>query len=277
MSLNSWRSLPQEPRWNKQKFQRIGLRLLAFFSLVGVFCAIGFFFHPHGQTQPFKNLKFSTNGVLTETWLKSHLSMPWGKDLLSINLEKLQTRILKYPQIEEVDIRREFPDTLKIVLMERTACGKIFVLKGSKKSIRLISKEGFIFPPVGYKKEMIRLLPTISNIPQKLITKNEILGFQFVSEMIDFLKENAKDLLLNLRCISLQNFDPFLQKHWHCVDLELRNSFTIVFPLASPEKALEKLKSILKALSKNQRNSLKKINVALTAPTIEMKGVKKFF
>lgn len=274
MSLNSWRSLPQEPRWNKQKLRRLGVRMLVVVLLASVFCAISFYFHPHSQPQPFKKLVFSTNGILTEAWLKSHLSMPWGKDLLSINLEKLQTRILRYHQIKAVDISREFPDTLKITLTERTACSKIFVLKDSEKSIRLISKEGFIFPPVGYKKEMIRLLPTISNIPQKLIIKDEILGFCFISEMIDFLKENAKDLLLNLRCISLQNFDPFLQKHWHCVDLELRNSFTIVFPLASPEKALNKLKSILNALSKKQRNSLRKINVALTAPTIEFQEVK---
>ena len=83
--------------------------------------------------------------------------------------------------------------------------------------------------------------------------------------------------MLHLRCISLQNFDPFLQNQWHCVDLEIRNAFTIVFPLTSPDVALRKLKSILKALSKNQRDALKKINVALTAPTIELKSTKKSF
>lgn len=277
MSLNSWKNLPQEPRWNKQKIRRLGLHMLVFVLLIGCLCGIGFCFHSHAQTQPFKNLVFSTNGVLTEAWLKSHLSMPWGKDLLSINLEILQVRLLKYPQIKQVDIAREFPDTLKITLTERKACGKMLISKDGKKSVRLISEEGFIFSPIGYKKEMVRLLPTISKVPQKLIANNEILGFQFVSELISFLKENAKDLLLHLHCISLQNFDPFLQKHWHCVDLEIRNSFTIVFPLASPEKALNKLKSILKALSKNQRDALKKINVALTAPTIELKSTKKSF
>ena len=190
MSLNSWKNLPQEPRWNKQKIRRLGLRILTFTLLIGGLCGISFFFQPPAQMQPFKNLVFATNGVLTEAWLKSHLSMPWGKNLLSIDLEVLQARILKYSQIKQVDIAREFPDTLKITLTERTACGKMLISKGGKKSVRLISDEGYIFSPIGYKKEMVRLLPTISNIPQKLITNNEILGFHFVSELISFKRKS---------------------------------------------------------------------------------------
>lgn len=271
MSLNSWKSLPQEPRWNKQKIQRLSLRFLLFFLLASAFCGVAFFFHPSAQTQPFKTLFFSTNGVLTEGWVKSHISMPWGKNLLSINLEDLQTHFLKYNQIQRVDIAREFPDTLKITLHERTACGKLLVSQNGKKALRLISDEGYIFSPVGYKKEMLRLLPTISHVPHRLIVQNEISGFCLVSKLIEFLKENASDLLQSLRCISLQNFDPFLQARWRLIDLEVRNKFTVVFPLEAPDKALNKLKSILKALSKKQRISLKKINVALTAPTIEFK------
>ena len=147
----------------------------------------------------------------------------------------------------------------------------LIISKNGKKSLMLVSKEGFIFSPYGYKKEMIRLFPTISNIPTKLIVKNEIIGFSMVCKLIKFLKENAKDLLLNLHCISLEHFDPFLQSYWRFVDLKFSNSFTIVFPLESLDNALRNLKSILRSLSKNQRNSLKKINVALTAPTIELK------
>ena len=141
-------------------------------------------------------------------------------------------------------------------------------LKGQRKFF-LIDETGNLFNPINYKKDFIRQLPTLAGIPSNLFSKGGIVGFSAVSGLLSFLKSNAPDLLQHAQYISLKHFDPYLESKWQVVDICLRTKFTIQFPLQSMDDGLKKLKAILRSLSSKQRKSIKKINVALTHPTIE--------
>ena len=269
MSTNSWQNLPQEPRWTKQRLRVFGLRCCLIFLLIIVGVLGITLWKSKIQTQPLQQLVFLTDGILTETWFVEHIQIPWQKELLSVDLESLQKNILQFSQIKSCEIQRQFPNALKIALIERKPCAKVaLAIKGQRK-LFLADEAGKLFKPIHYKKDFIRQLPTLAGISQNLFSKGRIEGFFAVSTLLTFLKANAPDLLQHAQYISLKHFDPYLEKKWQIVDICLRAKFTIQFPLQSMEEGLKKLKAILRSLSHRQRKSLKKINVALTHPTIE--------
>lgn len=270
MSSNSWQNLPQEPRWTQQRLRWLCLRCCLFFLLIISGALAITLWKSRIQTQPLQQLHFSTDGTLTESWFVKHVRIPWRKGLLSIDLEKLQKSILQFSQIKTCEIQRQFPNALKISLIERKPCAKIAIVYKSQRRLFFVDESGKLFKPINHKKDFVRQLPTLAMISTNLFSKGSIVGFSAISELLDFLKNNAPDLLQHAQYISLKHFDPCLEKKWQVVDIRLRAKFTIQFPLQSMEEALKKLKAILRSLSHQQRKSLKKINVALTHPTIEV-------
>ena len=269
MSTHSWQNLPQEPRWTKQRLRMLCIRCCFFLLLVlaGIFVITTWSLKV--QTQPLQHLLYTTDGVLTETWFVQHIHIPWGKDLLSIELEKIQKNLLQFSQIKTTEIQRQFPDTLKISLVERKPCAKVVIALKGRKKLFFVDETGRLFNPINYKKDFIRQLPTLAGITTNLFSKGSITGFSTVSEILTFLNGNAPDLLQHAQYVSLKHFDPYLEKKWQVVDIHLRAKFVIQFPLYNMDDGLKKLKAILRSLSVQQRKSLKKINVALTHPTIE--------
>ena len=270
MSTNSWQNLPQEPRWTKQRVRWICLRSCLFFLIVIAVALMVTLWKSKVQTQPLQQLSFSTDGILTEAWFVDHIRIPWQKELLSIDLEKLQKHILQISQIRTCEIQREFPNTLQIALIERQPYAKVAIAYKGQRKLLLVDESGKLFNPINYKKDFIRQLPSLAEIPNNLFSKGRIVGFPAISELLTFLKNNAPDVLQHAQYISLKHFDPYLEKKWQVVDIRLRAKFTIQFPLQAMEEGLKKLKAILRSLSNQQRKSLKKINVALTHPTIEV-------
>jgi Cell division septal protein len=270
MSTNSWQNLPQEPRWTKQRFRGLCLRCCLFFLIIVAASFAITIWKSKVQTQPLQQLIFSTDGTLTESWFIEHVHIPWQKELLSIDLGKLQKNILRFSQIKTCDIQRQFPNTLKLSLIERKPCAKVAIAFKGQRKLFLVDEAGKLFKPINYRKDFVLQLPTLAAIPTHLFSKGRIVGFSAVSELLTFLKNNAPDLLQHAQYISLRHFDPYLEKKWQVVDICLRAKFTIQFPLQSMEEGLKKLKAILRSLSAQQRKSLKKINVALTHPTIEV-------
>lgn len=269
MSTNSWQNLPQEPRWTKQRVRLFCLRCCFVLLLIvaGAFAIT--LWQSRIQTQPLQQLSYATDGALTEAWFMEHVSVPWQKDLLSIDLKKLQKNILQFSQIKSAEIQRQFPNALKISLIERKPCAKLLIAYKGQRKLFLVDESGKLFKPINYKKAFVRQIPTLADIPSNLFSKGNIVGFLAVSELINFLKNNAPDLLQHAQCISLKHFDPYLEQKWQVVDIRLQAKFTLQFPLHDMDDGLKKLKTILRSLSPQQRKSLKKINVALTHPTIE--------
>ena len=269
MSTNSWQNLPQAPCWTKQRVRRYLFKTL----IIGImFCLIGYgikFCQDHLKPQPFKYLEFTSNGAIEKSWFISHVPLPWGKNLLSIPLENLQTLILKHQQIETVYIQRVFPHTLKISLHERKPCAKILITHRGKKRVCLIANDGTLFQPIGYNREVVRNLCTVVGVHKSLFSHNKILGFDFIADLIDVFRTNVPDLLHHIKSISLAHFDPFLEKKWHFIDIQLMSGIVIEYPLHQADGPIKKLKAILHSLSEQQRHSLKRINLTAPNPIIE--------
>ena len=266
----SWKSLQQKPRWTGQRVRRVVWRAGLIF---GIFLGVGFgLWRAVGRSktiQPLEQIYFSTDGVLQKKWFLSHIRVPFGDGLMSVDLEELQRRCLSYKQIREVCVVREFPNALRIQLKEHQPCGKLLISQNGKRSIGLVSKEGMVFEPLQYDRQKLKTLPTLSDVPTALLKNGKIVGFSTVFGLLRFLNSRAPDIFQTVRGVSLKHFDPFLEKRWQSIELDIGGIWTLVFPVEHPEAALEKVRSILRALSPQQRKNLRRLNVALTRPTVE--------
>ena len=265
----SWQQLQQKPRWTWQRVRWILLRMaMAVFGITAIVAFIGWFAKKQ-PVQPLEKVYFSTDGVLQRTWFLSRVAIPWGKGLMSIDLEALQKKCLQCQQIESVVITRAFPNALKIRLKEQKPCAKLRLSKNGRSYVGLVSRNGVIFQPIQYTHQQLKNFITLSEIPTNLLQQGTIVGFEKVARLLQFLAQKAPDAFYGIQRVSLQHFDPFLEEKWQTVELSMRPSWTLVFPIQQLEEALSKLRSILRGLSLQQRKNLRRLNLALTHPVVE--------
>lgn len=219
--------------------------------------------------QPLEQIFFSTDGVLQKDWFLSNVRLPFGQELMAIDLNDLQRRCLRCTQIEAVHIAREFPNSLRIQVKEHRPCVKVLLVKSGRRRVGFVSEEGVIFEPVGYDRQKFATYPTLSDVPKTLMKDGTIVGFRSVFRLLQFLNTQAPDVFQAIRGLSLRHFDPFLEKKWQNIAFDIGGTWTLVFPIEQPEVALSKVRSIFRSLSPQQRKNLRRLNVAATRPTVE--------
>ena len=266
----SWKSLQQKPRWTGQRVRRVLWRAG---MVIGLITGMGFvLWRTIEKTeiiQPLEQIYFSTDGVLQKNWFLKNVKVPFGEGLMTIDLNNLQRCCLQQRQVKSVHIAREFPNALRIRVQEHQPCAKVLLVKNGNRSVGLVSEEGVIFEPIGYGRQQLATYLTLSDVPKTLMKDGKIIGFRSVFRLLQFLNSNAPDVFQAIKKLSLKHFDPFLEKRWQSIELDIGGIWTLVFPIENPEAALSKVRSILRALSPQQRKNLRRLNVALTRPTVE--------
>jgi cell division septal protein FtsQ len=279
MALNkkdhSWRSLKQDAQLTKARCKGV---LSKFFVLITVssLCLIAFrwcahFHKPLLYPQPLRKITFTSDGVLSENWLRKRVFIPLGKDLMRIDLEYIKTQLEACSQIASAIITREFPDTLMIEIKELKPVAKLFVSKQGKRCIRLISAEGQLFTPVAYTRYSVKTLPTLSDVTAQLIQDGKILKFNRIYTLLVELMRQYPDVYATIVQISLKNFDPLLEEKWLQVDLRTSHDQHLIFNCTHVDVQMRKLKGVLYALTPQQRLQLLRVDLSLTNPVVEFR------
>ena len=270
MATNSWQHLPQDPQFNKQRFKR---KLLNY-SLLGlvVVASLGLgwclFKTIDSSTQRLEQVKFSSDGMLTEAWFYKTIPLPWKEQLMKVDLSKLQMEILQYSQVKSVEIMREFPSCIHVHIHEQKACAKILLSQKGKRKLLLITSDGKLFSPVGYKKAVLMVLPTISGLHKSLLAQQKIVQFEAIAQFVKQLQIEVPDVYDRITSISLKHFDPSLDEKWWILELHLKGGLIATMPIMKASEAFQKWKLIFKNLSQQQKASLKKIDLSLSHPTL---------
>ncbi len=91
------------------------------------------------QTDIFLIEQIEVQGVehLSATEMDALVSVPQGTNLLNVDISGIQTRLLQNAWIEELDIVRVFPSTLKIVVTEREIAAVVEIQVGSDEEVTL--------------------------------------------------------------------------------------------------------------------------------------------
>lgn len=270
MTANSWKNLPQEPQFNKQKLKR----LIICYAIVCIFLIIFSFLGwillktINSSTQRLEQFQFTSDGVLTEDWFKTVISLPWNEQLMKINLKDLKQKILQYSQVESVEVIREFPSCIKVEIHEKKACAKILLLNNGKRKLFLISSKGEIFSPIAYTRSMLTILPNFSGLHKGLFANKKLIHFDAIANFIKILQTEAPDVYEYMQSISLKHFDPALDKNWWILEIHLKGGLIVVMPIINLSEALQKWKLIFNNLSLQQKASLKKIDLSLSHPIL---------
>lgn len=270
MTTNSWQNLPQEPQFNKQRFKRKLLRCGFWGIILGVaFCLGWYFFKTLGNSvQCMEQFKFSSDGMLTETWLQKTIALPWKEELMKIDLAKLQQEIMQYSQVESVEIIREFPSCINIHIHEKKACAKVLLLQKNKRKLFLIDANGKLFLPIGYSKSILAVLPNLSGLHKGLWGQQRIIRFDVIAQFIKTLQTEVPDVYDQMTFVSLKHFDPSLEEKWWILELKLKGGLMVTVPILKAEEAFHKWKLIFKNLSQQQKTSLKYMDLSLSHPTL---------
>ncbi len=268
--VNSWKNLPQEPQLNKQKIKRLVIYyvILGIFLLAFSFLGWVLFKTIDVSGQRLEQFKFTSDGMLTEDWFKTVISLPWNEQLMKIDLKDLQQKTLQYSQVESVEIIREFPSCIKVKIHEKKACAKILLLNSGKRKLFLISSKGEIFSPIAYTRNMLVRLPNLSGLHKDIFVNKKIIHFDAIANFISTLQTEAPDVYEHMQSISLKHFDPALDKNWWILEVHLKGGLIAVVPIVNLSEALKKWRLIFNNLSLQQRISLKKIDLSLSHPIL---------
>jgi cell division septal protein FtsQ len=270
MTNNSWQHLPQDPQFNKQRFKR-NLLCYGLWGLIAIISVgVGWYFIKtlESSVQRLEHLKFSSDGMLTEAWFHKTIPLPWKEQLLKVDLPKLQQEILRYSQVEAVEIMREFPSCIQVHIHEKKACAKILLSQKGKRKLLLITSDGKLFSPIGYPRSVLAILPTVSGLHKGLLEQQKIVQFEAITQFIKKLQTEAPDVYDRMSSLSLKHFDPSLEEKWWILELHLKGGLIATMPILKASEAFHKWKLIFKNLSQQQKTSLKKIDLSLSHPTL---------
>lgn len=270
MATNSWQHLPQDPQFNKQRFKRKLLRCSFCVLVVMISIGVGWYFlrSIDSSVQRLEQIKFSSNGMLTEAWFRKTIPLPWKEQLLKVDLYKLQQEILRYSQVGAVEIMREFPSCIQVHIHEKQPCAKILLSQKGKRKLLLIASNGSLFSPIGYTKSILAVLPTVSGLHKDVLNQQKIVQFEVIAQFLKQLQTEAPDIYDRMSSLSLKHFDPALEEKWWILDLHLKGGLVATMPVMKASESFHKWKLIFKNLSQQQKTSLKKIDLSLSHPTL---------
>ena len=77
------------------------------------------------------------------------LAVPEEVSLLQLDLTRMGARLERHPQIEQVTLRRHYPDTLKVAVHERVP--RLAVVSGTQQVV--VDREGVVLRPVSKTKD----------------------------------------------------------------------------------------------------------------------------
>ncbi len=135
-----------------------------------------------------------------------------AKNIFLVNSNKIRENVLKkFPQIEEVEIRRGFPDTLNLVVAERKEIG-IFC---RDINCFLLDHKGVIFEPASSESPLLKfqnqVLAEELDLGKKVIDKGIM---DSISEIGSKLREDLKILLKEVSIMSSERVNVKTADGW---------------------------------------------------------------
>ncbi len=163
-----------------------------------------------------KEIYIENNSLLNKKDIKNQLISIYDKNLIFLSNIEIEKELMKNSFIEGFNIKKKYPDTLKIRIFEKKP---IAILLKNKKKYYLSEKIDLI----EYKS-----FQNLQNLPYVIGNENEFKNFYFNLKKIDFPFEIVNKFIL------------YESKRW---DIETVNKNTIKLP---SKNYLESLESYLK-------------------------------
>jgi hypothetical protein len=178
------------------------------------------------KTVAVKNFDLKTDGVVDAAWLERTLALPKTVSLTELDLAVLRRRLLASGQVTAAKLDKEFPETLKISLSERSPVTRVKgALRGEQITL-LVARDGTVYEGVGYNPLMIDALPWLDGV-QLTLTDDRwapISNMPLVAELLSQAQIDTVDLYKTWQVVSLARLEKY-----HELEVRTKPGTTVVF------------------------------------------------
>ena len=223
--------------------------------------------------KPIRNVYFHTDGVLEPYWLEELMDFDEQNYLMDVDIVALREQLLENDQIEDVEIKRVFPDSLSINIKEQRPIMRIAVAApDGAKHIYLVSDLGEVYQGYNYPADTLRQLPYLSGV----VLQQSQEGFAMIPQVpiIAHLLESARleepDLYADWWLVSCKDFSGDADEVGASILVDTRNMGQLIFAPREFSLQLGRLNSILRYASQHQLRHLKSIDLTLEEPVLKL-------
>ena len=154
-----------------------------------------------------REIEFSSDGVLTEGWVKRELNLFEDAFPLDADIFALQRDLETVDQIKSATVKRSFAEaSLSIRVEERDPVFKMMIATDGGRVARLVDNEGVLFSPHGFSRAQLRRLPWLGGV--NLVEVSQ--GFAPISEidrLLDVLERTevlAPQLFSDIQVVQIE-------------------------------------------------------------------------
>ena len=169
-----------------------------------------------GPGTSIKQIKFSSDGVLSQKWFTNWFGPMRGRSLMDLDIDKIRADLEKEDQVIGARVKRVFPATLEISLQEQSP---IMVLRLKVKSGGyndwLVSADGALYLGEGYSPARLSLLPSLAVPSSSLKRSEDGTGFKPLPDV-------AK--VAPLLALARREY-PAFYRDWKVISYDLNNEF----------------------------------------------------
>jgi cell division protein FtsQ len=145
--------------------------------------------------------------VLSQDWVKQTLDLPNNIGLMELDLCSLRARLLDHQQVKSAVLKREFPDTLRVVLQERFPVVRLKArLNGPDVRDFLVAQDGTVFAGHEFEQMETRRLPWLGGV--RLVRHGDgfaqLSGIDRVADLLSTARSNTPKVYDTWRVVSLE-------------------------------------------------------------------------
>ncbi len=130
----------------------------------------------HIESLGLKRIPVQRDGVLTEGEIRRLAGVSLGRNILTIDLFALRQRLRRHPRIEDATTRIEVPDTLSIVVHERTPVARVLLPPvGGVQAFYLLDETGHVLMPFDEGHAPKEVIEAEAGLP--MVTHGSLAGF----------------------------------------------------------------------------------------------------
>lgn len=210
---------------------------------------------------------FDTDGVLDERWLSQELAFKGKQQLMDINIFEIKNQLERFAQVNQAEVIRVFPDSLRIELSEAKPLFKI-KLQSSEGSteLHLVSKSGTIYKGQGYAESTISALPYLNPFRHSDKKIQPIQGLDHVADLLNALETSKLSQRIRLHSVSLESFSGDLDMPGQIIQISSGLIPEIVFSVNQEfSKQIARLNYIISYLNGRGNPDVERVDLSLRA------------
>jgi cell division protein FtsQ len=150
--------------------------------------------------------------TMSEASIRDQADVPLGVQLARLDTVAIETRVARMERIDQVDVRRRWPNTVLVSVRERVPVGWVL----SNDVVRYVDRNGIDFRTVSRAPD--DLLEIRIDTVDPLVRQQAL---EAVTGVITYLRDDARDLFAQIRYVEAETQDS--------VELRLTEGRTVVW------------------------------------------------